>query len=62
MSMTAETFQKWSNKLPEKVTYRNGKENQLWEVPAHFCAMRYINDGGFLPGSGTSEGTLLQKE
>lgn len=48
MYITAEIFQSWSNKLPEKPMDRTGKEHNVLVGPAPFCSTWYINDGRYL--------------
>lgn len=45
MEVTRKTIQKMAGHLHEKVVDREHVEDDVWIVPAPFCAMHYINDG-----------------
>lgn len=48
--MTAHTFRRRANALPENVSGKEGIEHKVRIVPVPFCAMRYIIVSRHLPG------------
>lgn len=48
--VSAETFQNWRNKLPEKVTVKAFIEHRVQMFQAPFCAMRHVKYFRCLPG------------
>lgn len=51
MQVTAQTFWKLVNNLPEKVMKKDGIRHKALVVPAPFFALQYISDACFLPGT-----------
>lgn len=44
MPVTVETFRKWANKLPQKVTDKHGFDHKVCIVPVSFCAILVTSD------------------
>lgn len=53
LQVTAETFQWWSNELPEMLIKRNGIEHEIQIVSALVCAMQCTSQSSYLVGEAT---------
>lgn len=59
--VTANTFWRPANILPEKVVRKDGVEHKVWTVPAPLCAMLYNEGVRYLPGDTLLEDGRLNK-
>lgn len=50
MKLTADSFPRWTFQLSETATDNKEHRHHLWEDPAPFSAVPYINGPRYLPG------------
>lgn len=62
MKVTRETSLKYAIWILETATDKNLVQHPVWVVADPFCEMRYVSNGGSLPGDEASEGKKLRKE